>query len=147
MSSPHAGITVQMAEFSLSGDAIRALRHEVFVLGQAVPEEEEWDGLDELPSTTHLLARAADGSLAGTARLLPGGKVGRMAVREPFRGQGIGSALLETLVALARDRGETRCVLGAQLHAIPFYEKHGFVAEGGVFLDAGIEHRLMIRNL
>jgi predicted GNAT family N-acyltransferase len=29
------------------------------------------------------------------------------------------------------------------MHAIPFYERLGYVARGPVFLDAGIEHRWM----
>lgn len=147
MSRAPRGFTIATADWGRDRETIRAIRYEVFVLGQAVPEEEEWDGLDELHTTTHLVARAGDGAPVGTARLLAGGKLGRMAVREPFRGQGVGSALVETLVELARDRGETRLVLGAQLQAIPFYERHGFVAEGGIFLDAGIEHRLMTRCL
>ena len=147
MSGLPSGITVTTASFGLHAEAIRALRHEVFVVGQDVPEDEEWDGQDELPTTVHLLALAADGAPLGTARLLPGGRIGRMAVRASHRRQGIGGALLEALVALARARGVTRCVLGAQMQAIPFYEKHGFAAQGGVFLDAGIEHRIMSRDL
>jgi predicted GNAT family N-acyltransferase len=34
-------------------------------------------------------------------------------------------------------------MLGAQLKAISFYERLGFTAFGEVFLDAGIEHRMM----
>lgn len=147
MSRPNAGLTVSVVDFARHEAEIRAIRHEVFVVGQDVPEEEEWDGLDEVPSTTHLLALAADGTAVGTARLLPGGKIGRMAVRAPHRGRGVGSALLLALVELARSQGEPRCHLGAQLQAIPFYERHGFVAEGAVFLDAGIEHREMTLSL
>ena len=147
MSSHAAGFTVQEADFARLAGEIRLLRHEVFVIGQAVPEEEEWDGLDELPSTRHLVARDSGGTPIGTARLLPGGKIGRMAVLGAHRGKGVGSALMEALLEMARAQGEGRCELGAQLHAIPFYERHGFGAEGGIFLDAGIEHRLMTRKL
>jgi len=37
--------------------------------------------------------------------------------------------------------------LGAQLSAIPFYEGAGFQAYGDVFLDAGIDHKMMKRVL
>ena len=42
----------------------------------------------------------------------------------------------------SRDRFNS-FVLDAQIQVIPFYERLGFVAEGDVFLDAGIEHRRM----
>ena len=47
------------------------------------------------------------------------------------------------LIALARARGDGRVVLNAQVHAIGFYERHGFAAEGAEFMDAGIPHRTM----
>jgi predicted GNAT family N-acyltransferase len=48
---------------------------------------------------------------------------------------------------VARQRGIHLARLAGQLHAIPFYEGHGFQAYGEVFLDAGIEHRMMERRL
>jgi predicted GNAT family N-acyltransferase len=137
--------TVDEVAFAAAEAEIRAIRHEVFIVEQAVPEPEEWDGLD--PHCIHALARLADSTPVGTARLAPGGKIGRMAVLEPFRGAGVGSALLATLVARARAQGEPRCTLSAQLPAIPFYARHGFTAHGPVFLDAGIEHREMTLDL
>jgi predicted GNAT family N-acyltransferase len=34
-------------------------------------------------------------------------------------------------------------VVESQTHAIPFYERLGYVAEGAVYEDAGIPHRSM----
>ena len=125
-----------------------AIRLEVFVGEQGVPLEEEMDDLDAV--SVHVLA-LADGQPIGTGRLIPGGdgsaKIGRMAVLKPYRGQGVGSAILEHLTAQARQRGVRSLSLAAQLHAIPFYERFGFLTEGEVFLDAGIEHRWMHRVL
>lgn len=120
------------------------IRTEVFVAEQHVPAEEELDAED-----VHCVhAVAYDGTLGvGTGRLLPNAHIGRMAVRKPYRGRGVGACLLETLVVEARKRGYPEVILAAQLHAVPFYERHGFVAEGGVFLDAGIEHVNMRRVL
>ncbi|TAM90851.1 MAG: GNAT family N-acetyltransferase [Candidimonas sp.] len=117
-----------------------AIRAEVFVREQHVPRELELDARDA--DSIHALAY--DGILAiGTGRLLPDAHIGRMAVRKPYRRRGVGSLLLEALLAEARRRGDGEVVLAAQLHAIPFYRRHGFVAEGAVFLDAGIEHITM----
>lgn len=88
----------------------------------------------------HALAYGPDGTPAGTGRLLPDGHIGRMAVRRPQRGRGVGAMLLTRLMEEARRRGHRQVVLAAQLHAQAFYAVHGFVAEGPVFLDAGIDH-------
>ncbi|MER1967018.1 GNAT family N-acetyltransferase [Castellaniella sp. GW247-6E4] len=95
----------------------------------------------------HAIAYAADGRPMGTGRLLPDGHIGRMAVRKPWRGQGVGAALLAALVDEARRRGDEEVILAAQLRARPFYARHGFVEEGPTFMEAGIPHVLMRRRL
>jgi predicted GNAT family N-acyltransferase len=95
----------------------------------------------------HALAFDRAGRLLGTGRLLPDGHVGRMAVLPQARGTGVGSALLAALLQAARARGDREVALSAQTHAIPFYERFGFVAEGEEYDDAGIPHRRMRRAL
>jgi predicted GNAT family N-acyltransferase len=125
-----------------------AIRMEVFVREQQVPADEEMDDLDAV--SVHVLARA-DGVPVGTGRLIPlpegKAKIGRMAVLRDHRGSGVGSAVMERLLEVARQRDVHRVSLAAQLHAIGFYERFGFEAHGPVFLDAGIEHRDMERAL
>ncbi len=120
------------------------IRLEVFVQEQQVPLEEELDARDA--QCLHAVAYDADGQAMGTGRLLPDGHIGRMAVRKAWRGQGVGSLLLNALMDAARRRGDAEVVLDAQLHARPFYARHGFVEEGGTFMDAGIPHRVMRRR-
>ena len=117
----------------------------MFVVEQYVPEDEEWDGLD--PKCDQVLAEGPNGEAVGTGRLTAEGKLGRMAVRRDFRARGVGTAMLQVLLDLARNRGLRRIILDAQLRAVSFYEKLGFVAEGPVFMDAGIPHRRMTRNI
>lgn len=117
------------------------IRHEVFVEEQQVPAALEMDEMDAV--CLHALALSDTGEGIGTGRLLPDGHIGRMAVCKPWRGQGVGSALLKALMAAARDRGDAEVVLAAQVHAQAFYVHHGFVAEGQVFTEAGIPHVLM----
>jgi predicted GNAT family N-acyltransferase len=50
---------------------------------------------------------------------------------------------MEALQDLARQQGFEGITLAAQLHAIGFYERLGYMARDNVFLDAGIEHRWM----
>ena len=117
------------------------IRHEVFVQEQHVPIEEELDLED--PRCIHAVAYDEQGLAVGTGRLLPNAHIGRMAVRASYRGRGVGSDLLRALVNEARRHQYLEVVLAAQVHAQPFYAAHGFVAEGGIFMDAGIEHVTM----
>ena len=137
-------LRVRAADWDADRAALRAVREQVFVREQAVPIELEWDEFD--PLCQHVVAEAA-GQAIGTGRLLPDGHIGRMAVLEPWRGQGVGSALLEALLRLARDRAIRRARLNAQSRAVGFYRRHGFIAEGEEFVEAGIPHRSMWRDV
>lgn len=132
---------VRRVGWNEAGDLLRAVRKTVFVDEQGVLAELEWDGRDE--HCIHVLAETPAGDAIGTGRLLPDGHIGRMAVLKHWRGRGVGSALLERLVAVAREQGFDRVELSAQTHAIDFYARFGFEALGDEYLDAGIPHRAM----
>ena len=120
------------------------IRVAVFVGEQGVPAELEMDEMDD--RCVHALA--FDGEEAvGTGRLLPDGHIGRMAVVKPWRGRGVGSALLGRLVQAARERGDGEVLLSAQVHALAFYRAHGFAPYGEVYEEAGIPHRAMRLSL
>jgi predicted GNAT family N-acyltransferase len=140
--------------------AAYALRHEVFVIGQGVPPELERDELDA--TAEHAVAIAGDRTV-GTGRLVNGrigedlrlvtgtpgtvGTIGRMAVDASARGAGVGRALLDVLVDRARELRLPAVELHAQVHAKDFYERAGFEPFGDVYLEAGIEHVGMRREL
>jgi predicted GNAT family N-acyltransferase len=138
--------------------AVYALRHEVFVIGQAVPVELERDDLDD--TAVHAVALLGD-RVIGTGRLVRGridevnrlepveglGTIGRMAVHPASRGTGVGRQLLDLLVDQARSTGLRQVELHAQLHARGFYDRAGFAPFGDVYLEAGIEHLGMRREL
>lgn len=125
--------------------ALRTLRRRVFITEQGVPPELEWT--DEDGEALHLLAFTPDGAPVATARMLPDGHIGRVAVLPEWRRRGIATALLERLITTARGWSLHEVWLDAQTGALPLYEKLGFVAEGDEFLDAGIPHRRMRRRL
>ena len=131
---------IELARWSAAQSEAKRIRFAVFVEEQGVPAEIELDDMDE-----HCLhALAFEGSEAvGTGRLLPDGHIGRMAVLEPWRGRGVGAALLKRLVQAARERGDAEVVLSAQVHALGFYRAHGFIVHGGVYEEAGIPHQEM----
>ncbi|MBX3650775.1 MAG: GNAT family N-acetyltransferase [Burkholderiales bacterium] len=136
-----SGFTVRTASWSADRAVLQELRRAVFIVEQHVPEELEWDEADAL--SLHALAHDHHGLPVGTGRLLPDGRVGRMAVLRGQRGRGAGSAILEYLIGQARLQGLRSLQLHAQTHAIGFYAQQGFVVQGGEFMEAGIPHRLM----
>ena len=136
-----AGVKIRIVDWVRYGEALSSLRHTVFVEEQGVPVELELDGEDA--SASHAAAFSDDDSLIGTGRMLASGKIGRMAVSQSMRRQGIGRALLEALVAEAKRLKLEEVSLGAQLPAVAFYERAGFKAYGDIFLDAGIDHKMM----
>lgn len=125
--------------------ACRALRRAVFIEEQGVSETIEVDDLDD--QAIHLLA-TDNGTPVGSARLLVQGnigKVGRVCVLAHARGTGLGVALMRAAVAEFRTiPGVTQVKLGAQTHALAFYERLGFTATGPEYLQADIPHRDMI---
>ncbi|MEI2685597.1 MAG: GNAT family N-acetyltransferase [Cypionkella sp.] len=126
----------------------RLLRRVVFIDEQGVSEADERDDLDDI--AIHLLAIENDQAL-GSARLIvqgATGKIGRVCVLQAARGRGIGAALIHAAVArLQKTPGVAKAKLGAQTHAIAFYQALGFTPVGEVYLDAGIDHQDMIRSL
>lgn len=136
--------TIKLANWHADQTALREIRRKVFIEEQHVPEELEWDGLDDQAS--HWLA-LEDGIPAGTVRMLADGHIGRMAVLRDFRGQGIGSDLLLAAVAQAEQDQLYDVFLYAQLQAQTFYQRAGFIGAGNEFMDAGIPHTTMRRIL
>ncbi|MCK6506536.1 GNAT family N-acetyltransferase [Myxococcota bacterium] len=138
------------------------IRRLVFILEQQVPEPEDVDGLD--PQATHFLVEwRADESgyvdegwvAVGTARLRrvqaedgqPVGKIERVAVLREHRGRGFGVAVMAEVEAEARRWGMLRVKLAAQEAAVPFYLSLGYRAYGERFMDAGIPHFWMDKEL
>ncbi len=117
---------------------LKVVREQVFIVEQQVPVELEWDELDE--TAQHLLAMNDANEPIACARLLDNGSIGRMAVLKAWRGCGVGSALLNRAIAIHRQQCSQTIMLSAQIHAIPFYEKAGFVVCSQPYLDADIPH-------
>ena len=139
------GFTVREIAWADAETSLAAIRRQVFVVEQHVPEALEWDCLDD--DAIHLLATADDSTAIGCARILAQGRIGRMAVLETWRGRGVGHALLQAAIAACRARGWHDITLSAQTHALAFYARAGFVVCSDEYLDAGIAHRDMKLNL
>ncbi len=140
------GITPQISTVSWADerDNLRRIRDQVFIQEQGVPQDIEWDGKDE--HSIHLLA-TIDGRAVGCGRLMPDGKIGRMAVLAEYRNCGVGSAVIRAMIDAASGAGYRHLYLHAQQHALPFYRHFGFEPRGATFEEAGIPHITMHLSL
>jgi len=124
-----------------------AVRYDVFVEGQGVPEDRERDGKDD--EAVHFVAY--DDEAIGAARLRAvdpdTGKVERVAVREARRGEGWGQRIMAVVEDAARERGFATLVLHAQTHVEGFYADLGYETVSDEFEDAGIPHVEMEQRL
>ena len=141
-------LQVRTAQTDAELESARALRLEVFVREQGVPEELELDSLD----TEAVHAVALDGDeVVGTGRLVQlssgSGLIGRMAVGSAFRRRGIGSRLLACLETEAQSLGIQHITLHAQTYVRPFYQLAGYIEIGTTFQEAGIEHIRMDKQI
>jgi predicted GNAT family N-acyltransferase len=145
VSAAGPAFSVDSVDYRAALPDLRAVRDVVFVQEQGVPVALELDELD--PQCHHVLARDAEGRPIGTGRLTPERRIGRMAVLANWRGKGVGDALVLALVDKARALGWHDVALSAQVPAIGFYARHGFLPHGERFTEAGIDHQPMRRLL
>lgn len=122
------------------------IRHEVFVIGQKVPVEDEIDVFEM--ESNHYLA-FLNNNPVGAARWRnteKGIKLERFAVLESYRGRGVGTSMVQRILKDIKDIPENRgkiIYLHAQLDAIPLYRKFGFVKYGDMFDESGLMHYSM----
>lgn len=130
---------VRNADFTADFASLRHVRETVFIDEQRVPRELEFDERD--PLCRHVLVFDGDLAVAtGRLDIAYGGKVGRVAVVATHRRAGVGTAVMEHLHAIAREVRLPHVWCHAQLSAVPFYERLGYVSSGPTFEEAGIEH-------
>ena len=115
----------------------KAIRTEVFIHEQNIPENDEWDVLDA--TSIHFIVWM-NGQAIATARLLENNSIGRVAVLKEYRGLGVGNKLMQAVIALAKAQNRPFVKLSSQVHAIGFYQALGFVVQGEEYLDCGIPH-------
>lgn len=137
-------ISIRYVEWATHSDALMKVRTKVFIEEQNVPpeiERDEWDAL-----SFHVLVEK-EGKPIATGRLLPDGHIGRVAVVKEYRGEGIGTRIMDVLCEYAVETGKEYVELSSQVHAVPFYEKCGFECFGEEYEEAGIEHIAMRKKL
>lgn len=140
-------MTVKVVENPKELEDAYTVRKIVFVDEQNVPFEEEIDQFEN-DATHFVLYHEGSPVGAGRFRNVEGyGKVERICVLKEARNIGAGKAIMETIESHAREKDFRKVKLNAQTQAIPFYEKLGYEVVSEEFMDAGIPHKTMVKNL
>ncbi|MQG73881.1 MAG: GNAT family N-acetyltransferase [SAR202 cluster bacterium] len=141
-------LIVKVAETKEEIRGLRELRALVFVCEQGVPKDLEIDEFDV--DAIHIVG-CSDTQVIATGRLVLDtavtGRIGRMAVLAAYRRSGIGTLILRALEKQAVSRGLKTIILNAQFQVVDFYVSNGYVQTGSPFIEAGIKHIQMTKQL
>lgn len=131
------------------GERLGALRRQVFVVEQSVPEELEWDEFDA--SADHFACVETQlEKFVGTGRVVRLSDrmlMGRLCVDKEFRRHSIATKLMHAMIEYCEEAKATLIELHAQLYLEQFYARFGFIAHGEKYLEAGIEHITMRKGV
>lgn len=137
-------LTIEIATTPNQYQKCLALRREIFILEQNVPESIEVDQYET--TATHFLAEL-DQTPVATGRLRIKNdwiKFERIATSKKHRGSGIGRSLMLYMQEYASKHfSNLTPAMHAQLDAVPFYEKLGWIPQGEIFFEASIPHKLL----
>lgn len=126
------------------------IRKEIFVEEQCVPLEDEFDEFDNLNGQCeHILVYYNDEPVGtGRLRIVNGlGKLERICILQQYRKYGCGKKVVKALEEIAKEKEISRVKLHGQTQAEGFYKKLGYEAASDVFIEDGIPHLLMVKEL
>jgi len=127
-----------------------AIRKDIFVKEQGVPLDDEFDQYDKLNGDCqHILVHYNEQPVGtGRIRFVDGvGKLERISILESFRKFGLGKNIIKALEEIAKEQGASKVKLHGQTHAEGFYKKLGYRTSSDVFIEDGIPHILMLKEL
>jgi len=127
-----------------------AIRKDIFVKEQGVPLEDEFDQYDKLNGDCqHILVHYNEQPVGtGRIRFVDGvGKLERICILESFRKFGLGKDIIKALEEIAEEQGASQVKLHGQTHAEGFYKKLGYRTSSDIFMEDGIPHILMLKDI
>jgi predicted GNAT family N-acyltransferase len=140
-------LTIEKVETQKQLEEVHSIREIVFIEEQNVPRDREYDEFED--KSTHFLARI-DRQAVGCGRIRPYGesiKIERLAVLKDHRNRGIGTSIMRKLEEEALKSDPEELILHSQVTAVDFYRSCGYRERGKLFLDAGIDHIEMFREV
>lgn len=152
LQSYEAGVSpteIRVGGWAELGDQASALRRDVFMEELGIGPGLDHDAQDD--DAVHVLLRNRMGQALATARMVQEGsgrsRIARVAVSRAMRSIGLGRLVMQSLMQLAAERGDSQLVLQSQCSAEGFHVHLGFVAVGEPYDEAGIPHVDMARRI
>lgn len=137
-------ISVKKVDYHTDFQQCMAIRHQVFILGQNVPQEIEIDGQDMHCDHYLLFVKEQSAGVARVRYIKDIAKIQRVAILPEFQGRHLGQVLMEFIIADINQHHHVKKIkLSSQVHALVFYEKLGFSVCSDEYMDAGIPHKDM----
>jgi predicted GNAT family N-acyltransferase len=133
-------LKIELTSFAVRASQIKAIRTQVFHQEQQIDPVLDFDGLDEAAIQVVAYVQDQPVGTARVRRLAKAAKIERVAVLLPYRNRGIGRAIVLEILTYLRQRATTEIILNAQCASEPFYRRLGFVPQGAIFQEAGINH-------
>lgn len=123
------------------------IRKTVFIDEQHVPVEVELDEHDK--NATHFVGYLEGVPIVASRLRFTDqyGKLERICVLGSYRGQSYGKKIIDNMEQEIKKHDIFKAKLNAQTHALSFYESLGYSIVSEEFLDAGIPHMTMLKNL
>ncbi len=122
---------------------ILKLRSEVFV----VEQDCVYQDLDDKDQLSYHLFLENDGETVAVSRIIPENvsyeemSIGRVVVKENFRGQGLSKIMMKKAIDfIVDDLGKSEIRLSGQAYLVDFYENLGFKKVSDVYMEDNIEH-------
>lgn len=142
----------QIPQYKVIGSLIElqkayTVRSIVFIEEQKCPYDEEFDEFDF--SSIHFLG-TIDNEPISTARIRFINdciKIERIAVRKEFRGQSVGKGMVSFVLAYINNLPTKKLIIHAQSYLLKFYQDFGFEKLGEPFMEVGIEHFYMEKQI
>ncbi|MET1253752.1 GNAT family N-acetyltransferase [Aliikangiella maris] len=135
----------QRVSWQSAANDIMEIRKKVFVIEQRFPKEVVCDQFDN--SSYHLLVTDAEDTPVGCGRLIPNGRVGKIAVLINHRGHGVGTQILNHLINIAQENNIQNLTLNAETDLVHFYDQQQFHIDGPVYMKKGVPFHRMTKKL
>lgn len=138
---------IKVVESKKEKDDALTVRTAVFVKEQNVPPNIEVDQHEE--DSIHFVGYKYNMPIAAGRLRFDGkyGKLERICVLKKFRGNSYGKKMIQAMEEEILNQGYNKAKLNSQTHAESFYKQLGYITISDEFIDAGIPHITMVKDL
>ncbi len=136
-----ADFQVSRVNWQEHGPVCADLRKQVFFNEAQYHYFAALDGKDA--EARHVLVLDAKQQPIGCGRIDPDWQISRIAVLRPWRQRGVGTAILDELIAIARDADASEVFCAVPVFSLPYYRGQQFEPVGAVYYESEVPYQRM----